>query len=125
MEEPKKILIVEDDPPLRNALREKLSDAGFTILEAKNGEEGLSLAFSEHPALILLDILMPKVDGIEMLKKVRNDERGKNVPIIILTNLSDNGEIAQAIDNEVFDYFIKSDIKIEEVVEKVKGKLGV
>lgn len=125
MEEPKKILIVEDDPPLRNALREKLSDAGLRILEAKNGEEGLSLALSEHPALILLDILMPKMDGMEMLKKVRADELGKRIPVIILTNLSENGEVAQAMEHEVFDYFIKSDIKIEEVVEKVRERLGV
>ncbi len=125
MEDKKVILIVEDDTPLRNALREKLSDAGFAVLEAKNGEEGVSLSLSGHPDLILLDILMPKMDGVEMLKTVRKDEWGKNAPVIILTNLSDTGEVAHAVPDEKLDYFIKSDIKIEDVVVKVKEKLGL
>lgn len=125
MENKKVILVVEDDTPLLNALKEKLSDAGFTVLGAKNGEDGLASALSGHPDLIVLDILMPKMDGLEMLKKMREDAWGKNVPVMILTNLSDDGSIAHQMTEETFDYIIKSDIKIEAVVEKVKAKLGV
>ena len=125
MADTKKILVVEDDLPLLNALHEKLSSAGLTVVDAKNGEEGLATALSGHPDLIILDILMPKMDGLEMLKKMREDAWGKQVPVMILTNLSDDGSIAHQMTEETFDYIIKSDIKIEAVVEKVKAKLGV
>ena len=124
MSEIKKILIVEDETSLRNALCEKLTREGFAILEAKNGEEGLEVALREHPDLILLDIIMPVMDGMTMLKKLREDAWGKNAKVIILTNLSDNDKMAEAITQGTFDCLIKSDRTLEDVVKKVKERLG-
>ncbi len=126
MENKKTILVVEvveDEAPLRNALVEKLSREGFSVLHAKNGEEGLQTALSNHPNLILLDIIMPKMNGLEMLEKLRADAWGKTAHVIMLTNLSDNEKIAEAMHSHAFDYFVKSDIKIQEVVDKIKEKL--
>ena len=123
MKTKKTILIVEDDAPLRNALRDKLICEGFTTLEAKNGAEGLEVALAEHPDLILLDIVMPVMDGITMLKKLRKDEWGKNARIIMLTNLSDTEKMTEAIEQGSYDYLVKSDWKIEDIIAKVKEKI--
>jgi len=124
MENKKTILIIEDERSLREALRDKLTREGFSTLEAKNGEEGLDVALREHPELILLDIVMPVMDGMTMLKKLREDAWGKNVKIIILTNLSDIEKIADSVKNEVYDYLVKTDWKLEDVVTKIRERLG-
>ncbi|MBI5798672.1 MAG: response regulator, partial [Candidatus Yonathbacteria bacterium] len=108
------ILVVEDEEPMQLVLRDVLKVEGYTVLEAKNGIEGLDHALKKHPDLILLDILMPKMDGLEMLKKLREDAWGKNAPVIVLTNLSDNEDIAKAVEEDVFEYFVKTDIRIDE-----------
>lgn len=120
----KTILVVEDEAPMQLVLRDILTVEGYTVLEAKNGIEGLELALSAHPDLILLDILMPKMDGLEMLKKLRGDEWGKKAPVIVLTNLSDNEDVAKAVEEDVFEYFVKTDIKIAEVIERIRAKIG-
>lgn len=120
----KTILIVDDETSLRNALRDKLEREGFAILEAKNGEEGLEIALREHPDLILLDIIMPVMDGMTMLKKLCEDAWGQGAKIIMLTNLSDTGKIANAIGQCSRDYLVKSNWKIEDVVAKVRERLG-
>lgn len=128
--ENKKILVieeVEDDKSLRNVLHDKFALEGFSVLEAKDGEEGLTTALREHPDLILLDIVMPKMDGLTMLKKLRQtNEWGKKVPIILLTNLSaDDDKINQAItDNEPAYYLVKSNYTIEDLVEKIRERLS-
>lgn len=125
----KKILVieeVEDDNSLRNVLHDKFVKEGFSVLEAKDGEEGLATALSEHPDLILLDIVMPKMDGLTMMKKLREaNEWGKHVPIILLTNLSaDDEKINQAItDNQPAYYLVKSNYTIEDLVEKIRERL--
>lgn len=124
MSDKKTILVIEDEEAMQLALRDMLSFEGYTILDAKNGIEGLATALARHPDLILLDILMPKMDGLEMLKKLREDEWGKDVPVIVLTNVGDKEEIAQAVEGNVFEYFVKTDIKITEVVAKIKEKIG-
>jgi len=126
----KKILVIEeieDDASLRNVLHDKFSLEGFSVLEAKDGEEGLVTALREHPDLILLDIVMPKMDGLTMMKKLREaNEWGKNVPIILLTNLNaDDDKINQAIaDNEPAYYLVKSNYTIEDLVEKIRERLS-
>lgn len=128
MENTKTILvveIVEDDPSLENAIADKLHHEGFSVLEAKDGKEGLEMALQKHPDLILLDIKMPVMDGIEMLKVLRTDDWGKKVPVIVLSNLSDNATIAEAIDRSTFEYFVKADIKLKEVIDKIKEKLNI
>lgn len=124
-ENKKTILVVEDEEPLQLVLKDVLTVEGYTVLTAKNGLEGLELANKEHPHLILLDILMPKMGGLEMLKKLREDEAwGKHVPVIVLTNLSDNEDVAKAMEGDVFEYFVKTDIKIDEVIKRIRQKLG-
>jgi CheY-like chemotaxis protein len=115
---------VEDDAVVRKVLHDKLSLEGFGVLEAKNGEEGLAIALENHPDLILLDILMPKMDGLTMLKKLREDEWGKTANVIILTNYDETEKIADALGSRVFEYYVKSDTPIEDLIAKVKEKLG-
>lgn len=121
----KTILIVEDEAPIQLALKDVLEFEGFNVLEAKNGLEGLEISLEKHPDLILLDILMPQMNGIRMLKILRANEWGKKAKVIILTNLDEREDIADALQNEVYDYFVKTDIKITEVVQKIKEKLGM
>lgn len=123
-EQKKIILVVEDEEPMQLVLRDVLKVEGYDVLEAKNGIEGLELALKEHPDLILLDILMPKMDGLEMLKNLRADEWGRKVPVIVLTNLSDNEDIAKAVEDDVFEYFVKTDIRIDEVIQRIRDKIG-
>ncbi|MBI5077998.1 MAG: response regulator [Candidatus Yonathbacteria bacterium] len=118
------ILVVEDEEPMQLVLRDVLRVEGYNVIEAKNGVEGLEMSLKEHPDLILLDILMPKMDGLEMLKKLRADEWGKKVPVIVLTNLSDNEDIAKAVEEDVFEYFVKTDIRIDEVIARIREKIG-
>lgn len=128
MESPKKkiILVVEDESPQLKALTEHFTREGFLVLQAKNGEEGLEMAIKEQPDIILLDVLMPKMDGMTMLKKLRQEnDWGKNVPVIVLTNLNpDSKEVNQAIaEDEPAYYLVKSDISLGELLEKVKEVL--
>ncbi len=124
LENDKKILIVEDETPLRNALRDKLIHEGYVVLEAKNGEEGLESALRDHPDLILLDIVMPRMDGMTVLGKLRQDAWGADVKVIILTNLSEVVKVSEVMARGSFSYLVKSDWKLEEVVIKVKEVLG-
>ncbi|MCC7160326.1 response regulator [Candidatus Nomurabacteria bacterium] len=125
--ENKKVLIIEDDDALRKVLKDKFTLEGFDVLEAKNGEEGLENANSLHPDIILLDIVMPKMDGLTLMKKLRaQNEWGKNVPIIMLTNLgADDEKINWAIaENEPAYYLVKADYSINDLVDKVKERLS-
>ncbi len=121
----KKVLIVEDEAALRQVIFDKFMREGFQALEAKNGEEGLEMAVKKHPDIILLDIVMPKVDGLTMLKSLRRDEWGKKVPVIILTNLNDAENVSRAIESGVYDFLVKSDWKLNGLVERVKKKLNI
>ena len=123
----KRILVVEDEKPIQKAISEALINQGFTALTADNGEDGLSIALKERPDLILLDILMPKTDGMTMLQKLRQDEWGKTTPVIILTNVSPNSSsvISSVLQTEPAYYFVKSDVKLEGIVDKVKELLKI
>lgn len=123
----KKILIVEDDESIQKAISDYFANQQLTVLEAKNGEEGFETATKEHPDLILLDILMPKMDGMVMLKKLREDKWGKSVPVIILTNVNPNTSsvINSVMDNKPAYYLVKSDVKLEGIIDKVKEVLKI
>ncbi|MBT4120951.1 MAG: response regulator [Candidatus Magasanikbacteria bacterium] len=121
----KKILIVEDEVSLLNALALKFSQEDMTVLEAFDGEEGLSLAEKEKPDMILLDIVMPKMDGMTMLKKLREEDWGKKIPVIILTNLSESEKVGEASKEGVYDFLVKTNWHINDVVKKVKEKLKI
>ena len=118
------ILIVEDYAYLRELLKEKLNKEDFEVLEASDGRMGLETALREHPDIILLDIIMPVMDGISMLDKLRQDEWGKNAIAIILSNLSEAKKINEGIEKNVFDYLVKSDCNPDEVVTLIKNKLS-
>lgn len=118
------IALIEDDRILSDALYGGLTDAGFAVTRAFDGEEGLSLVTSTKPALVLLDILMPKMDGITVAKKLKSNPETKNIPIIILTALDKTTPIADAMDADVYEYIIKSDHKVEDIVKIVQGKLN-
>ena len=122
-----KILIVEDEEVINKIYTDELRDQGFSVITASNGLEGLELALREKPDLILLDILMPKMDGLTMMDTLREKNLyGKKVPIILLTNLSASEEkIMQAITkNEPAYYLVKSDWSLEDVVEKIRERLN-
>lgn len=119
----KKILVIEDEISLRKALSEKLDMEGFDVVEAANGEIGLEVARNEKPDLILLDIIMPYMDGVTFFKIFKKTKEGKNTPIIVLSNLSDDEKIQESLRAESCEYLIKSDWKIDDVVTKVKEKL--
>lgn len=122
----KKILIVDDDVAILKSLVYQFKKDGFRVVEAKDGEEGLQVALLEKPDIILLDIMMPKKDGMEMLAELRSqDEWAKDVPVILLTNMSDTDKVSDAVNLGVYDYLVKSDWKLEDVVKTVKGKLGI
>ncbi len=120
----KTVLVIEDDRPLRAALVEKLGHSGFTTIEAENGEVGLEQCFRDWPDLILLDIVMPKMDGMAMLKQLRDDERGAEVPVVLLTNYSEVEMVTRATLHRAADYLIKADWKLEDVVAKVAEVLA-
>lgn len=114
------VLIVEDEISLRMALKIKLSKEGYIALEAKNGQEGLEVALAKHPDLILLDMIMPVMDGMTMLQRLRKDVWGKKANVIVLTNLSDSNKAILAAENGTYDYLIKSDWKIEDLIKKIE-----
>lgn len=121
----KKILIVEDEVALLNVLATKFAGENFEIFKAKNGEEGLIEAEKNRPDIILLDIIMPKMDGITMLKKLRETPFGRNVKVIILSNLSESAAVEESIKNGAFDYLIKTNWNLDAVVDKVKKSINL
>ncbi len=122
----KKILIVEDEAPLRNAIADILTFEGFSVFQSKNGQEGLDMALTEHPDLILLDLMMPVMDGLTMLEKLRTEPTyGAQAAVILLTNINDPEKVAQATEAGSYDFLVKSDWNIEDVVKKIKTRVGV
>jgi two-component system alkaline phosphatase synthesis response regulator PhoP len=119
----KKILFVEDEPTLQKELNEILQQEGFKILSAFDGEEGLKLAAEEKPNLILLDLILPKKDGFEVLKEIKEDEKMKDIPVIVLTNLEGIGDVEKAIELGATTYLVKANYKLEDVVTKIKDFL--
>lgn len=122
IERQKTILIVEDEKSLRDAIVDILRLKNFLPLEAKNGKEGVGIALSKHPDLILLDLIMPVMDGMAALKKIREDSWGKKVPVVILTNLSATSEqlVEDMVTHKPMHYLIKSDWKLHDVVKKIE-----
>lgn len=120
-----KILVIEDDETLRNVLEDKLIQENFSVLLAKDGEEGLSAAIKNKPDLILLDIIMPKMDGVVMLKKLREDKSGRTIPVILLTNDGNPEHMRETLKANATDYLIKADWKLEDVIKKIKETLSL
>jgi len=117
----KKILVVEDEPAYLKLLNDLLTGKGYKVIEAVDGKKGLDMALRENPDLILLDIMLPVMDGMAMLHELRKDEKGKLMKVIILTNLDPNPELIQkTITDQPTYYLIKSDTKLSELTAKIE-----
>lgn len=119
--EKEKILIVEDDIPLRDMYQARLEMEGYEVEVAYDGEEGLSKTIKEKPNLIILDLMMPKISGLDFLDILKTTPSTKNIPVIVLTALTNDKK--KAIDSGAEDYLIKSECKLEEVLAKIKEVL--
>lgn len=121
----KTILVVEDEMMLRKILLEKLTINGFKAIGAEDGEEGLRMALEKKPDLVLLDILLPKMDGIEVLKKLRASAE-KNIPVFILTNSQPDDYITTEVaELEPSYYLIKANLELEDLMNKIREKLNI
>ena len=122
------ILIVEDEPALLKAYVERFVDEGFLVLKASNGQEGYDEALKSKPDILLLDILMPVMDGLTMMQNLReNKDWDKTVPIVFLTNLSSNEERIMKIitENKPAYYFSKSSLTLQAIVDTIREKLAL
>lgn len=124
MEKTPLILVIEDEAPLRDAMTLYLEQAGFKVHAAINGEDGLKLALDEHPSLILLDQLMPGMNGTEVLAKIRKDEWGKHAQVVMMTNVNDLETMNDSLKAGVNDYLLKSELELEELVTLIRSKVG-
>jgi two-component system, OmpR family, alkaline phosphatase synthesis response regulator PhoP len=118
-----RILIVEDEEILLTALSEELKQEGFQVSGAKDGVEGVEKATAEKPDLVLLDLVMPRLDGIGALKQLKDTAETKDIPVVILTNLSDYDKISDALSLGAMDYLVKANYRLEELVNKIKTVL--
>lgn len=121
----KTILVVEDEVAMLKAISKKLEKEEFNVLSAGDGEAGLNIALDKKPDLVMLDIIMPKLDGLTVMKKIREEggDWGARVPIIMLTNLSDPESVAEAAKYKVFDFLVKTDWRLDDISDLVKKKV--
>lgn len=119
----KRILLVEDDRFLRRACEAALRQRGFAVVAATDGEEGLRLARAETPDLVLLDLLMPKLPGIEVLRALKADPATKNIPVLILSNSSREQDVSEVIGLGAVDYWVKANLSLKELGERVSRLL--
>ncbi|OHA01713.1 MAG: hypothetical protein A3C12_03265 [Candidatus Sungbacteria bacterium RIFCSPHIGHO2_02_FULL_49_20] len=120
----KKVLVIEDELNLCKSIEEILSAEGYTVVTASDGEEGLRLAVSETPDLVLLDLILPKKDGFSVLKELRENEATSKIPVIVLSNLGEMEDVGRVLELGANRYLVKTDYKLAEVVEKVKETLN-
>lgn len=118
------LLLIEDDPLIDKMYTAKFTREGFSVLVAKDGVEGLKLALEKKPDFIILDIMMPRLSGTDLLEKLRADVKGKDIPVIILTNLSEKEEEERARNLGVEEYLLKANITPSNIVAKIKNYLG-
>ncbi len=125
---PKIILFIEDESALQKTFGEILNQEGYQVISALDGEIGLKLAKppagGKKPDLILLDLILPKVNGFDVLRKLKEDKEIKDIPVIVLTNLEEMGDVDKAIELGATTYLVKASYSLKEVVEKIKKALG-
>jgi CheY-like chemotaxis protein len=120
-----KVLIVEDEKSIRTMLKTALQKADLTVLEAENGEQALDFAMKERPGIILLDVIMPKMHGIDFMNALQSDEWGKTVPIILLTNYAEDPRVIKVVSDKRCELMRKEESRVDEIVAKVKEKISV
>lgn len=121
----KTVLIVEDEQSMQRALKNKLEHAGYSVIAANDGEEAIeALRSADKPDLVLLDLIMPKLDGISVLRQMKGDDALRPVPVVILTNLSSGDKVAEAMQLGTFDFLVKANYSLDDVLKKVNDRLG-
>ena len=119
----KTVLIVEDDRFLRDLIQQKLTKEGFKTIAAVDGEEGLKSATEQKPHLILLDLILPGIDGFEVLRKIKGDASTSGIPIIVLSNLGQKEDMDRALKAGAEDFMVKAHFTPTEIIAKVRGVL--
>jgi DNA-binding response OmpR family regulator len=117
------ILLVEDEPLLRQSLNDVLVQAGYKVLLASDGKQGLDVALKEHPTLILTDHLMPVMSGVDMVAQLREDDWGKDAVVMLMTNMYDGDTLNKSLTVGVTDYVMKADVTVDKVVQLVQNRL--
>lgn len=120
----KTILFIEDESALQKTFGEILRQEGYKMISASDGEIGLKLAKGEKPDLILLDLILPKIHGFDVLKTLKENEETKKIPVIVLTNLEEIGDVEKVLELGATTYLVKASYSLEEVVQKIKKALG-
>lgn len=115
-----KILLAEDDEMISSMYKTKFEQAGFEVLLADNGLDGLQLALSSKPDLILLDIIMPQLDGFAVLERLKMNNKTKNIPVFLLTNLGTEEDVKKGEELGAKDYLVKANLTPAEILDKVK-----
>ncbi len=121
--EKKKILIAEDEPSLSEMYKLYFERAGYEVFHVQNGQECFEAAKEKNPDIILLDILMPKVNGWEVLENLKRDVTTKSIPIFIFSNLAQSGEIEKGLELGADEYLIKSDLTPKELLARIENKI--
>ena len=116
-----KILIIDDDPVLQKVYRTKLSNEGFSVIAAMDGEEGLALMKKERPYVVLLDLIMPRKDGFQVLEEVKGDRALKAIPMIVFSNLGQESDVKKAKKLGAKDFWIKTDVSVADLVKKIRA----
>lgn len=117
------ILFIEDEPALQKALGRSLEEEGFAVQAAIDGETGLAFVKKEVPDLILLDLILPKKDGFEVLRELKGDPATKHIPIIILTNREESADVEKALSLGASTYLVKANYQLKDVMAKIKEML--
>jgi DNA-binding response OmpR family regulator len=124
MGEPGRVLLAEDDRFLRKAAETALKRQGFTVLPAVDGEEALRMARAEAPDIVLLDLIMPKLQGFEVLRALKADPATTKIPVIILSNLGQESDVKQAMEAGAAGYFVKANLSLQDLVKRVGDVVG-
>lgn len=119
------ILMIEDNGFLRKLYHDKLDRAGFDFIEATNGMEGINKIIVEKPDLVMLDLLLPRKNGFDVLAEIKQNRNIKNIPVIVLSNLAQEIDIKEAMKLGAVEYLVKSEVRLSEVVDKIKKILKV
>jgi len=117
------ILIIEDDENIRKMYTDAFVNAGFSVLTAENGEDGIEIALNKHPDILLVDIGLPGISGHEVVNTIRKDDWGRIAKVIFLTNFSDPENVVHAVEEGSEEYIVKANTDIHEVVNKVRAAL--
>ncbi len=123
MDEAKTVLLVEDEASVADVLKSALEQNGFSVMLAGDGAAGLKMALESHPKIILADIILPIMSGLEMIREIRKDPWGEHAEIMVLTNVSDNATLEAALSQNALYYIVKGDTSMEDIIAKVRARI--